>query len=82
MADLVRPRSRQTTGSLQIDNFTTPAALDGYFHSAAFAANPVGVTYDPEQLARQYEAGVPIADLLRIPPLPAGKSPWDMLPRH
>ncbi len=67
---------------LQIDNFATVAELDGYFHSPAFAANPVGVTYDPEQLARQYEAGVPIADLLRIPPLPEGKTPWDMLSQH
>ena len=65
---------------LQIDNFATVAELDGYFQSPAFAANPVGVTYDPEQLARDYEAGVPIADLVRIPPLPEGKSPWDMLP--
>src|SRR5437588_624446 len=67
---------------LQIDNFATVAELDGYFHSPAFAANPVGVTYDPEELARQYEAGVPIADLLRIPPLPEGKTPWDMLSWH
>jgi catechol 2,3-dioxygenase-like lactoylglutathione lyase family enzyme len=67
---------------LQIDNFATPAELDGYFHSDAFAANPVGVTYDPEQLVRDYEAGVPISDLLRIPPLPQGKTPWDMLAQH
>jgi catechol 2,3-dioxygenase-like lactoylglutathione lyase family enzyme len=67
---------------LQIDNFATVAELDGYFHSPEFAANPVGVTYDPEQLARDFEAGVPIADLLRIPPLPEGKTPWDMLSRH
>ena len=67
---------------LQIDNFATSAELDGYFHSAAFAANPVGVTYDPEELCRKYEAGVPIADLLRIPPLPEGKTPWDMLSQH
>ena len=67
---------------LQIDNFATVAELDGYFQSPAFAANPVGVTYDPESLARQYEAGVPIADLLRIPPLPEGKTPWDMLSQH
>ena len=64
---------------LQIDNFPTAEELQGYFKSAAFAANPVGVTYDPEQLVRDYEAGVPIADLLRIPPLPEGKTPWDML---
>jgi catechol 2,3-dioxygenase-like lactoylglutathione lyase family enzyme len=64
---------------LQIDNFPTVEALQGYFQSAAFAANPVGVTYDPERLCRDYEAGVPIADLLRIPPLPPGKTPMDML---
>jgi catechol 2,3-dioxygenase-like lactoylglutathione lyase family enzyme len=63
----------------RIDNFPITEQLQGYFQSAAFAANPVGVTYDPEQLVRDYEAGVPIADLLRIPPLPEGKSPWDML---
>ena len=67
---------------LQIDNFKTPKELDAYFHSQAFADNPVGVTYDPEQLCRDYEAGVPIADLLRIPPLPPGKTPWDMLSGH
>src|SRR5438067_13518490 len=44
--------------------------------------NPVGVTYDPEELCRRYEAGVPVADLLRIPPLPEGKTPWDMLSPH
>jgi len=67
---------------LQIDNFATPAELQAYFQSPAFDANPVGVTYDPEQLCRDYEAGMPMADLLRIPPLPAGKTPWDMLPAH
>jgi catechol-2,3-dioxygenase len=64
---------------LQVDNFPTVEELQGYFQSAAFAANPVGVTYDPEQLCRDYEAGVPMADLLRIPPLPEGKTPMDML---
>jgi catechol 2,3-dioxygenase-like lactoylglutathione lyase family enzyme len=64
---------------LQIDNFPTVEELQGYFESSAFAANPVGVTYDPEQLCRDYEAGVPMADLLRIPPLPEGKTPMDML---
>jgi catechol 2,3-dioxygenase-like lactoylglutathione lyase family enzyme len=67
---------------LQIDNFATAAELQGYFQSPAFAANPVGVTYDPDQLCRDYEAGVPIADLLRLPPLPEGKTPWDMLSQN
>jgi catechol 2,3-dioxygenase-like lactoylglutathione lyase family enzyme len=67
---------------LQIDNFPTVEELQGYFQSRAFADNPVGVTYDPEQLCRDYEAGVPIPDLLRLPPLPEGKTPWDMLSAH
>jgi len=64
---------------LQIDNFATPKELDGYFHSQAFRDNPVGVTYDPEEMCRRYEAGEPISSLLEIPPLPEGKTPWDML---
>jgi hypothetical protein len=67
---------------LQIDNFATPAELDDYFKSRAFAENPVGVTYDPEELCRRYEAGEAMADLLCIPPLPLGKTPWDMLASH
>jgi catechol 2,3-dioxygenase-like lactoylglutathione lyase family enzyme len=64
---------------MQIDNFATPKELDGYFHSQAFRDNPVGVTYDPEEMCRRYEAGEPMVSLLKIPPLPEGKSPWDML---
>jgi catechol 2,3-dioxygenase-like lactoylglutathione lyase family enzyme len=67
---------------LQIDNFVTPQELDGYFQSQAFRENPVGVTYDPEELCRRYEAGEPMASLLRLPPMPEGKSPWDMLSHH
>jgi catechol 2,3-dioxygenase-like lactoylglutathione lyase family enzyme len=67
---------------LQIDNFATPKELDGYFQSQAFRENPVGVTYDPEELCRRYEAGEPINSLLQIPPMPQGKSPWDMLSHH
>ena len=64
---------------LQIDNFGTAEECQAYFQSKAFADNPVGVTYDPDELCRRYEAGEPIPELLRIPPLPAGKTPWDML---
>src|SRR3984957_13576725 len=64
---------------LQIDNFPTPKELDGYFHSPAFAENPIGVTFDPEEMCRRYEAGESMASLLRIPPMPAGKTPMDML---
>ncbi|HVH78484.1 MAG TPA: VOC family protein [Stellaceae bacterium] len=64
---------------LQIDNFATPKELDGYFQSQAFRENPVGVTYDPEELCRRYESGEPMSSLLQIPPMPEGKTPWDML---
>ena len=67
---------------LQIDNFATADECQAYFQSQAFADNPVGVTYNPDELCRRYEAGEPIADLLRIPPMPEGKTPWDMLARH
>lgn len=67
---------------LQIDNFPTVTELQGYFQSKAFAENPVGVTYDPDALCRRYEAGEPMAELLRIPPMPEGKTPWDMLARY
>ena len=64
---------------LQIDNFATDEELNAYFTSADFQQNPIGVTYDPEDLARRYEAGMPLDELLRRPPLPQGKSPFDML---
>jgi catechol 2,3-dioxygenase-like lactoylglutathione lyase family enzyme len=67
---------------LQIDNFATAEECQAYFRSQAFADNPVGVTYDPEELCRRYEAGEPIAELLRIPPMPEGRTPWDMLAHH
>jgi catechol 2,3-dioxygenase-like lactoylglutathione lyase family enzyme len=67
---------------LLVDNFATMAEADGYIRSRAFADNPIGVTYDPEELCRRYEAGESITDLLRIPPLPEGKSPLDMLPNR
>lgn len=67
---------------LQIDNFATEKECQAYFQSSAFRDNPVGVTYDPDELCRRYEAGEPMAELLRIPPMPEGKTPWDMLSRH
>jgi len=63
---------------LQVDNFATVGELKGYFQSDDFAANPIGVPVDPDQLVRDYRAGVPLAELLRQPKLPAGVSPWDM----
>jgi catechol-2,3-dioxygenase len=50
---------------LQVDNFETEAELKGWMKSDAFAANPIGVGFDPEKLAARYERGDPIEELLR-----------------
>ena len=34
----------------QVDNFSEPGAAAEYFRSPEFAANPIGVEFDPEQL--------------------------------
>jgi catechol-2,3-dioxygenase len=48
----------------QVENFETPEALRGFMESEAFAANPIGVPFDPEELAARYERGDPIEELL------------------
>lgn len=49
----------------QVENFATPAELRGYMESEAFARNPIGVGFDPDELAERYERGEPIEELLR-----------------
>ena len=63
---------------LQIDNFATMDEAHAYFTGTDFAENPIGVLFDPERLIRDYEAGVPVEELIRRPPLPPGKTPMDM----
>jgi catechol 2,3-dioxygenase-like lactoylglutathione lyase family enzyme len=63
---------------LQIDNFATMDEAHAYFTGPDFAENPIGVIFDPEQLIRDYEAGLAFDDLVRRPPLPPGKTPMDM----
>jgi catechol-2,3-dioxygenase len=50
---------------LQIDNFADEAGLQAWFATGAFAANPIGVEFDPEILLRKYEAGVPEDELIK-----------------
>ena len=52
---------------LQVDNFATKEDAAGYFLSEAFKENPIGVAFDPEELVRAYEAGVPEDELVRRP---------------
>jgi hypothetical protein len=47
--------------------------------SGEFAANPIGVVFDPKGLIARYEAGESIEQLTLRPPLPEGATPFDML---
>jgi catechol 2,3-dioxygenase-like lactoylglutathione lyase family enzyme len=51
---------------LQVDAFDKAGAA-GYFNTESFASNPIGVLFDADRMAADYEAGVPEADLLRRP---------------
>jgi catechol-2,3-dioxygenase len=64
---------------LQVDNLPTAEAIDTWMRSGEFAANPIGVIFDPDALVARYEAGEPIDSLTRRPELPPGAGPFDML---
>jgi len=64
---------------LQVDNMPTADAIEQWMRSGAFAANPIGVVFDPAQLVARFEAGEPIEKLTARPPLPEGAGPFDML---
>jgi len=42
---------------LQIENFDSIEGSTAFFHSSEFAENPIGVDFDPEELARRFLAG-------------------------
>jgi len=64
---------------LQVDNFPTADACNRWMRSGDFAANPIGVVFDPDQLLARYEAGEPMEQLTARGTLPEGASPFDML---
>ena len=49
---------------LQIDNFATAEEGQEWMTSPAFAQNPIGVEYDPDQLVARFRSGVPVAELV------------------
>jgi acetyl-CoA acetyltransferase len=52
---------------LQIDSFPTTQELQDYFErDPDYAANPLGAEFDPDELVRKYEAGVPFAELIKV----------------
>ncbi|TMA78629.1 MAG: biphenyl 2,3-dioxygenase [Deltaproteobacteria bacterium] len=64
---------------LQVDNFPSTEETNRWMRSGEFAANPIGVVFDPDDLAARYRAGEPIAALVVRPPLPEGATAFDML---
>jgi polyisoprenoid-binding protein YceI len=48
---------------LQIDNFDTSEECHTWFPRPEFAENPIEITFDPNDLAAKFHAGVPVAQL-------------------
>jgi catechol-2,3-dioxygenase len=64
---------------LQVDNFDSAEELNRWMQSTEFAANPIGIVFDPEELSARYAAGEPVERLVERGPLPEGATPFDML---
>ena len=64
---------------LQYDVFKTKEGVDAFFASGAYEENFMGIIFDVDQTVADYEAGVLMETLVKRPPLPPGKNPWDML---
>ncbi len=64
---------------LQVDNYPTAEETNRWMRSGEFAANPVGVIFDPDDLLERYRAGEPLDSIVARPPLPGGATPFDML---
>ena len=68
---------------LQIDNFPSMDDCKAWFSSDAFAANPIGVQFDPDVLLQKFRDGVPDSELVKqgIAPLPKEREyVFDKLP--
>lgn len=52
---------------LQVENYDSVADSTGFFYSEAFAENPIGVEFDPDDLLQRLRNGEPEANLKRRP---------------
>lgn len=52
---------------LQVDSFPDPEITNAWMRSEAFARNPIGVEFDPDEMIARYRAGVPDVELMRRP---------------
>jgi catechol 2,3-dioxygenase-like lactoylglutathione lyase family enzyme len=68
-----------TAIEFQVNNFATAEEAGAYFRGPHFKANPIGVIFDPDQMVRDYEAGVPEHVITARPDLPEGQSPLSMM---
>lgn len=64
---------------LQVDNFPSAEAATRWMRSDEFAANPIGVIFDPDDVLARYRNGEPMEQLTARPPLPQGLTPFEML---
>jgi len=49
----------------QVENLQTKEELQSFMRSGAFAANPIGVDFDPDKLLARFENGDPLEELLQ-----------------
>ena len=49
---------------LQVDACATSEEANAYMHGAHFAANPIGVEYDPDEILAQLRSGTPGSEFL------------------
>jgi catechol 2,3-dioxygenase-like lactoylglutathione lyase family enzyme len=61
----------------QVDVFATSEQINDFL-AKYYPENFMGIVFDPEEMIRKFEAGVPLEDLYRRPKLPQGMTPWDM----
>ena len=50
---------------LQVDRFANALEAQAWMNGPAFAADPIGLLIDPEELRRRFEAGEPFDSLMR-----------------
>jgi catechol 2,3-dioxygenase-like lactoylglutathione lyase family enzyme len=68
-----------TAIEFQVNNFATAEEANAYFRGPHFKANPIGVIFDPDQMVRDYEAGVPEHVITARPDRAEGQSPLSMM---
>lgn len=61
----------------QVDCCASADEAHAYMHSDAFAANPVGVVVDFDELSEKYKSGVSIESLLNVPDAPPADIPLE-----